>query len=69
MRSKRRCRACDRAVRGAGVFLFETPKGPAYVCNQRCLAAYNCGGKGESCDCGMHGGVARPRRRRARAAA
>lgn len=67
MRSKRRCRGCDRAVRGAGVFLFLTPTGKAEVCNRRCLERYNCSGKGESCDCGFHGGTrvhTSPRRRR-----
>jgi len=71
-RSRRRCKACGRAVRGKGIFLFETLAGPAEVCNKRCLARYNCGGQGEGCDCGAHGGTlvhTSTRRRRAERAA
>jgi hypothetical protein len=39
----RRCKQCGSRVRGRGVFLFQTPSGPAIVCNRRCYTAWNDG--------------------------
>jgi hypothetical protein len=62
-----RCRQCGRGVRARGLFLFETPSGPAYVCGPRCLKRYNgTDVPEEPCPCPNHPPVQAiaPRRRR-----
>lgn len=58
-----RCRQCGRTVRSRGIHLYETPKGPVYVCGKPCLSAYNDLADIEPCNCGMHAAEPRPPRR------
>lgn len=66
-----RCRQCQRPCRSRAIFLFETLKGPAYVCGRACYAAYNGTDKPEEpCACAAHSatrvaGSRAPRRARA----
>lgn len=69
----RRCKACGTAIRGGGIFLYQSPQGPVYVHGgrRRCLEAYNeLPVDDEPCGCGAHPErPPRPRRqRRARSA-
>lgn len=61
----RRCKQCKRAIRGRAVHLYDTPKGPEFLCGgrryRRCLAAYN-DADVEACDCGSHPPEERERR-------
>jgi hypothetical protein len=64
----RRCKQCCRAIRGQGVFLYETPRGPVEV-HPRCLSRYN--GTDQPtppCSCAAHPPVQSSARRRRRAA-
>lgn len=50
-----RCKVCAKACRARAIFLFETPRGPVYVCGKTCLAAYNgTDTPEEPCDCAAH---------------
>jgi hypothetical protein len=35
------CLICNRKVGPRAILLYETPKGPAYVCPGKCLKRYN----------------------------